>query len=270
MNTDLDDLDESFQRTLPPGADATDWELAAAGYELAMLTADDAARGTMPPAIAARIASEAPGFLPRPRGGGTRPASTAGGALPIGGSPMTVAAASLAALLAVAVAWRAWTGLRDEVPKGGVAGPCPSALAPAELRRRLLAEDPDVLTVAWRAGNDPSVAVAAGGTAPHDLGDVVWSPGRRQGFLRISGLAANEPTVEQYQLWIFDADGKQATPVDGGVFDVGPGGVEGEIVVTMRPRRPIGRATLFIVTVERPGGVEVSGRKRLALVAAVP
>jgi anti-sigma-K factor RskA len=84
--------------------------------------------------------------------------------------------------------------------------------------------------------------------------------------MRIRGLAANDPTVEQYQLWIFDAERNADHPIDGGVFDVA---ADGEVVVPMDPRLPVGRATLFAVTVEKPGGVVVSSRERLPLLAAV-
>jgi hypothetical protein len=70
-------------------------------------------------------------------------------------------------------------------------------------------------------------------------------------------------------LWIFDADRDPAHPVDGGVFDV-PAGADGDVVVRIDPRLPIGRATAFAITVERPGGVVVSSRKRLPLLAALP
>ena len=55
--------------------------------------------------------------------------------------------------------------------------------------------------------------------------------------------------------------------MDGGVFDVP---ASGETVVLFAPRVPVGRATLFAVTVERPGGVVVSDRSRLPAVAKVP
>jgi anti-sigma-K factor RskA len=126
-----------------------------------------------------------------------------------------------------------------------------------------LAEDPHAVTVAWKAGKDPTVAAAG-----DDLGDIVWSPARQRGFMRIRGLAVNDPAVAQYQLWIFDAERNADYPVDGGVFDVAVGSEE--VVVPMDPRLPVGRATLFAVTVEKPGGVVVSTRERLPLLAAVP
>ena len=42
--------------------------------------------------------------------------------------------------------------------------------------------------------------------------------------MRFRGLAANNPTQIQYQLWMFDAERDERYPVDGGVFDVPAGG----------------------------------------------
>lgn len=127
------------------------------------------------------------------------------------------------------------------------------------------------MKVAWKkAGDDPAVvANKVDLEAADGLGDVVWSPERQQGFMRFRGLAANDPSLAQYQLWIFDAERNSAHPVDGGVFDV-PAAADGEVVVRIDPRLPIRRATAFAITVEKPGGVVVSGRERLPLIAALP
>jgi len=88
--------------------------------------------------------------------------------------------------------------------------------------------------------------------------------------MRLRGLAANDPIVEQYQLWIFDADRDAAHPVDGGVFDVAASSADGELCIPIDARLPIGKPTLFAITVEKPGGVVVSTRERLPLLAKVP
>jgi hypothetical protein len=250
--------DERFDDTpweAAPGADTSDWELAAAACELAMLADTGAAVAVLPETVRERIAGAAAGHLPRRPAVTVTPAS-AGRA--DARSRLAIAGWWAAACLAVAVAWLGANALRDDKPGGAAV-----ATAPAELRRRLLAEDPDAVTVAWKAGQDPAIAAGA------DLGDVVWSPRLQQGFMRIRGLAANDPAVEQYQLWIFDAERNDAYPVDGGVFDVTAASADGEVVVPMDPRLPVGRATLFAVTVEKPGGVVVSSRERLPLLAAV-
>jgi hypothetical protein len=109
----------------------------------------------------------------------------------------------------------------------------------------------------WKATDDPAATGAAG--------DVVWDPHTQRGFMRIVGLAANEPTRLQYQLWIFDRLRDQRYPVDGGVFDIPAGG--GEVIVPIRARLSVGDATLFAVTVEAPGGVVVSSREHIVLLA---
>ena len=86
--------------------------------------------------------------------------------------------------------------------------------------------------------------------------------------MRFRGLAANDPAVEQYQLWIFDAERDEARPVDGGVFDVPS--TDSDTIVPIDAKLPVSRATLFAVTIEQPGGVVVSSRERLPLLAQVP
>lgn len=131
----------------------------------------------------------------------------------------------------------------------------PAPINPVAARSRLMANVPDTHTIAW-ADNDLGVA-----------GDVVWSDTRQEGYLRFEGLAANAPTVEQYQLWIFDADRDERYPVDGGVFDIATDGAE--TVVKIDPKIDVNRATLFAITIEPPGGVVVSDRSRLILLAPV-
>ena len=105
------------------------------------------------------------------------------------------------------------------------------------------------------------VAAASGAT-----GDVVWSTAEQRGYLRFVDLAVNDPAREQYQLWIFDVAQDERYPVDGGVFDVAS---SGEVVVAIDSKLAIQEATLFAITVEKPGGVVVSSRERLPLLAQV-
>jgi anti-sigma-K factor RskA len=88
--------------------------------------------------------------------------------------------------------------------------------------------------------------------------------------MRIRGLAANDPAVEQYRVWIFDAERGAAHPVDGGVFNVPACDADGEVCVPIEARLPIGTPTLFAISVEKPGGATVSSRERLPLLAKVP
>jgi hypothetical protein len=102
--------------------------------------------------------------------------------------------------------------------------------------------------------------------ATKGTGDVVWHSGLQRGFMRIRGLAPNDPTKEQYQLWIFDEERGDTYPVDGGVFDVSADAT-GEVLVPIAAKLAVGKAKLFAITVERPGGVVVSKRERIVLTA---
>lgn len=97
-------------------------------------------------------------------------------------------------------------------------------------------------------------------------GDVVWSTEGQEGFLRLKGVPANDPTRSQYQLWIVDPE-RDEFPVDGGVFDIPEGG--GEAVVRFRPRLPVGRPTRFVITREQPGGVVKSRNAKPVAVATL-
>jgi hypothetical protein len=128
---------------------------------------------------------------------------------------------------------------------------------PVRQREQLLASTPDLIRVDWAAGPTP---------VPGAKGDIAWSNSEQRGFLRFQGMKVNDPSVEQYQLWIFDRNQDEKTPVDGGVFDIPS---TGEVVVPIRPSLRVREPYLFAVTIEKPGGVVVSDRRRLPLLAAV-
>lgn len=103
-------------------------------------------------------------------------------------------------------------------------------------------------------------------------GQVVWSDDAQRGFMVFNGLEPNDPKIEQYQLWIFDTDPGQEVPVDGGVFDVARAKKNpqtGEVIVPFRPHVPVEKGVQFAVTIETPGGVMKSDRKRLPLLASL-
>jgi hypothetical protein len=165
-------------------------------------------------------------------------------------------AAAAAAVIAV-FGWTRSPGVVEKVQVVEVSAPPPRVPTPGERRAELLSQAPDARTIGWSATPDPAAKGANG--------DVVWSEARQQGYMRIRGLAANDPKAAQYQLWIFDGKRDQAHPVDGGVFDV----VDGEVVVPIRAAIRVFEPKLFAVTVERPGGVVVSKRERIVLTAAL-
>lgn len=139
-------------------------------------------------------------------------------------------------------------------PPPTVSAPAPAPKpSPEEARAALVASGAPVLS--WAATKDPAAKGAKG--------DVVWSDRDQRGFMRMQGLAKNDPAKFQYQLWIFDAERDDKFPVDGGVFDV----TGDEVVVPVDARLGVGKAVLFAVTVEKPGGVVVSKRERIVLTA---
>lgn len=127
----------------------------------------------------------------------------------------------------------------------------------SEARTRLLASASDLIRADWSDGSTPF---------PRVSGDIAWSPGQQRGYMRFRGMRVNLPTVEQYQLWIFDRNQDEKTPIDGGVFDITS---DGEVVVPIRAALKVGEPYLFAVTVEKPGGVVVSSRARLPVLAAI-
>ena len=130
-----------------------------------------------------------------------------------------------------------------------------------ELRDELLARAPQELVQrTWSATEDELVKDAG------ISGDVVWDGASQQGFVKLSNMPSNDPTKNQYQLWIFDKSRSADYPVSAGVFDVP---ASGEVAVELREDLPIDEPFLFAVTLEQPGGVVVSDRSRLLLVASV-
>ena len=122
----------------------------------------------------------------------------------------------------------------------------------------LLASAADVVRSKWETPTPDS-------TQGTERGEVVWSTVAQQGYMTIRGLAVNDATQEQYQLWIIDPS-RDEKPIDGGVFNI----VDAtESIVPIRAKLQVNKPTVFAITVEKPGGVVVSDQKRLPLLAKV-
>ena len=134
-----------------------------------------------------------------------------------------------------------------------------AALTPGELRDKLLAAE-GTARAEWTPTKDPLGKSATG--------EVVWNKDQQKGAMRFRGLAKNDPSRAQYQLWIFDKTRDEKYPVDGGVFDVDSD--TGDVVVPIRATLPVSAPVLFAVTLERPGGVVVSKRDRIVVTAKMP
>lgn len=126
-----------------------------------------------------------------------------------------------------------------------------------EAMATLLTRAGDVQKASWTRGTDETGAACAG--------EVIWSGSQQEGFMVFRGLRPNDPKKEQYQLWIFDPERDERYPVHGGLFDMPPDC--GELIVPIRPKLRVPKAAAFVVTVEKPGGVWVSDRSRIATIA---
>ena len=84
--------------------------------------------------------------------------------------------------------------------------------------------------------------------------------------MRFRGLPANDPTNQQYQLWIFDENQDEKYPIDGGVFDVNK---DGEVIIPIDAKINVKNPKMFAVTKEKPGGVVVSDRTGIVAIAKV-
>ncbi|MBL0926937.1 MAG: hypothetical protein IBJ11_04690 [Phycisphaerales bacterium] len=128
-------------------------------------------------------------------------------------------------------------------------------------QRRKMMDRPDAIVVPWSIGKPDALCETAA------TGDVVWCSKEQRGFMRFKGLKVNDPREVQYQLWIFCTNQEERFPVNGGIFDIDA--ATGEVLVEIRPSIHVVNPTLFAITVEKPGGVWVSSRERLPLVAPV-
>jgi anti-sigma-K factor RskA len=152
-------------------------------------------------------------------------------------------AVATASLAFVSVSW--WNKRSVSVP----------AVSLADSRLSLLKNAQDVVQVDWTPTDGPG-AKGVGG-------NVVWSNQLQQGFMQFQGLARNESTRDQYQLWIFDEQQDARFPIDGGVFDV----ASGDVIVPIKAAIHVAEPKMFAITIEKAGGVVVSDRKRLVLIA---
>ncbi|QQS40765.1 MAG: anti-sigma factor [Acidobacteriota bacterium] len=125
-----------------------------------------------------------------------------------------------------------------------------------EKKRALIASAVDLVRTNWSA---PTEDGEVGG-------EVVWSDSQQQGYMTFRGLDVNDASKEQYQLWIFDEKQDEATPVDGGVFDIDE---QGEVTVPIDAKLTVDNPKMFAVTVEKPGGVVVSKREKIVAIAKV-
>lgn len=253
-----DDAELSALLAQAPEVDAHSLERASAALATALV-----APQAMPARLRARLDGDVDSVLAgvrtlggRPRG--SRAETGEGGPIAFPGAAQRTAArggtgwgwvAAAACLLMAVASW--WPG--------SPARPAPGT-RDAAVR---LARAQDTVRWDWAAAGELEKAGVVGGVA--------WSTGEQVGLMRFTGLPLNDPAREQYQLWIFDPSQSDKTPIDGGVFNAraAPGGGT-ELIVPINAKLKVTGPTLFAITIEKPGGVVVSDRSRLVLLAQPP
>lgn len=130
----------------------------------------------------------------------------------------------------------------------------------ADQRDRLLAAG-GAVTIPWAAWDQPEI--------PNVGGDVVWNEQQQKGYLRFTNLPVNNPSKEQYQLWIVDSRGMEQR-ISGAIFDVKPEAASGTVLVPITPQIKTRGAAAFALTIEEPGGTWVSSMKRRVVIAQLP
>ncbi len=246
-----------------PGLDAECMDRAAAAADVALTarSTPSSNAGSMPATLRAKIAAEGRAFVTEAAARAARPApeerpAVVGRIRPApdrmipGAGPSFASLGWLAAAACLALAGVAWFSDRG----------ASTGYDPASAKSRLVASATDLTRWDWAA-----LGELDGRTI---RGEAVWSSAAQRGYMSFAGLAPNDPSREQYQLWIFDPSQSDKTPIDGGVFNIPATAAAGaEIVVPIDPKlRPTG-PVMFAITVEKPGGVVVSDRKRLVLIA---
>lgn len=136
--------------------------------------------------------------------------------------------------------------------------PSPTKISPDQEFAQMLAAPSGVIKANFGAGNMKDLKEIGG--------DVVWSDEKQTGYMRLRGLPVNDKSKETYQLWIFDKTQDKATPIDGGTFDVDK---NGDVIIPIDAKLKAQGPELFAITVEKPGGVVVSKREKIAALAKV-
>jgi hypothetical protein len=122
----------------------------------------------------------------------------------------------------------------------------------------LLQESPEnTQTLPFSAASDPYNTVQ---------GELIWNDDRQEGYMKLANLPINDPSMNQYQLWIVDPT-RDELPVDGGVFDISS--ESGFSVISIRNTLPVSKPVAFLITLEQPGGV-VRSKQEIKVALAAP
>ena len=131
----------------------------------------------------------------------------------------------------------------------------PPELTAAQKLEELVRIAPETKRLAFSPASDPYSEIS---------GEVVWNDERQEGYMSLVNLPVNDPTKNQYQLWIVDPK-RDEIPVDGGVFDI-PVGSE-TAIIPIRNALQVSKPTVFVITLEQPGGVVKSKQEVVVALA---
>ena len=119
----------------------------------------------------------------------------------------------------------------------------------------LIQDESDTQRLEFASASDPY----------NDLsGEVIWNDEKQEGYMSLENLAVNDPTQNQYQLWIVDPE-RDELPVDGGVFDITE--KDGKQIIPIRNALAINKPVAFVITLEQPGGVVKSKQEIVVALA---
>jgi anti-sigma-K factor RskA len=249
---------EGLLEIFPKYREDDSFSLTAAAITLAGLET----REEMPESLKGRIVSNASEYFEAVEEEAARPALTEARSNVIEFKPrrsnLNWLGWAAAAAACIALATNIWMNRAPQEQE--IAGPLEikDQLTMPQMRQRLMDTSPDMTKATWTAGNVPEMTEIGG--------DVVWSDAKQAGYMRLKGLPANDGTKETYQLWIFDETQDAKTPIDGGVFNVN---ANGEVIIPITAKLKAKNPKMFAITVEKPGGVVVSDRKKIAALAKV-
>lgn len=135
----------------------------------------------------------------------------------------------------------------------------------------LLGSPEDVAMLAAAEGTRIIPMMAQGNIANlGKIGEFVWNQRLQRGYLRLRQLDPNDPQIAQYQGWFFDSTRDAKYPVSAGIFDVASASsrdTDGNLLIPIKPDLPVRDLDLFAVTVEKSGGVVVTDKSGLVLLA---
>lgn len=119
----------------------------------------------------------------------------------------------------------------------------------------LIQDESDTQRLEFASASDPYAGLS---------GEVIWNDEKQEGYMSLKNLAVNDPTKNQYQLWIVDPE-RDELPVDGGVFDITQ--KDGKSIIPIRNALAINKPVAFVITLEQPGGVVKSKQEVVVALA---